>query len=76
VINVSSVHQTIPKPNYLGYSVSKGGMQNPTRTLALELDGRDERSRPVARRSVSDHPQHRAVARDGGGIGPARSRIG
>jgi NAD(P)-dependent dehydrogenase (short-subunit alcohol dehydrogenase family) len=26
----------IPKPNYLGYSASKGGMQNLTRTLALE----------------------------------------
>jgi glucose 1-dehydrogenase len=36
IINVSSVHQVIPKPNYLGYSVSKGGMQNLTRTLALE----------------------------------------
>jgi len=36
VINVSSVHQLIPKPNYLGYSASKGGMQNLTRTLALE----------------------------------------
>jgi glucose 1-dehydrogenase len=36
VINVSSVHQIIPKPNYLGYSVSKGGMRNLTRTLALE----------------------------------------
>jgi glucose 1-dehydrogenase len=36
IINVSSVHQLIPKPNYLGYSVSKGGMQNLTRTLALE----------------------------------------
>jgi glucose 1-dehydrogenase len=40
VINVSSVHQIIPKPNYLGYSVSKGGMQNLTRTLALEYGGR------------------------------------
>jgi glucose 1-dehydrogenase len=36
IINVSSVHQKIPKPNYLGYSVSKGGMQNLTTTLALE----------------------------------------
>ena len=36
VINISSVHQLIPKPNYLGYSASKGGMQNLTRTLALE----------------------------------------
>jgi glucose 1-dehydrogenase len=36
IINVSSVHQRIPKPNYLGYSISKGGMQNMTTTLALE----------------------------------------
>ena len=36
VVNVSSVHQLIPKPGYLGYSVSKGGMQNLTTTLALE----------------------------------------
>jgi glucose 1-dehydrogenase len=36
IINISSVHQIIPKPKYLGYSVSKGGMQNMTRTLALE----------------------------------------
>ena len=36
IVNISSVHQRIPKPNYLGYSVSKGGMQNLTTTLALE----------------------------------------
>jgi len=36
VVNVSSVHQRIPKPSYLGYSVSKGGMRNLTTTLALE----------------------------------------
>jgi glucose 1-dehydrogenase len=36
IINISSVHQLIPKPDYLGYSASKGGMQNLTRTLALE----------------------------------------
>jgi len=40
IINVSSVHQRIPKPGYLGYSVSKGGMQNLTTTLALEFAGR------------------------------------
>jgi glucose 1-dehydrogenase len=40
IINISSVHQLIPKPNYLGYSVSKGGMMNLTRTLALEYAGR------------------------------------
>jgi glucose 1-dehydrogenase len=43
IINVSSVHQLIPKPNYLGYSVSKGGMQNLTRTLALEYGGHNIR---------------------------------
>jgi glucose 1-dehydrogenase len=40
IINVSSVHQLIPKPSYLGYSASKGGMQNLTRSLALEYAGR------------------------------------
>jgi glucose 1-dehydrogenase len=43
IINVSSVHQVIPKPRFLSYSVSKGGMQNLTRTLALEYAGRDIR---------------------------------
>lgn len=36
IINVSSVHQEIPRPKYLSYSMSKGGMGNLTRTLALE----------------------------------------
>jgi glucose 1-dehydrogenase len=40
VVNVSSVHQLIPKPSYLGYSTSKGGIQNLTRSLALEYAGR------------------------------------
>jgi glucose 1-dehydrogenase len=40
IVNVSSVHQVIPKPKYLSYSVSKGGMQNLTRTLALEYAAR------------------------------------
>src|SRR4051794_20085627 len=40
IVNVSSVHQLIPKPDYLGYSCSKGGIMNLTRTLALEYAGR------------------------------------
>jgi len=43
IINVSSVHQIIPKPRFVGYSVSKGGMQNLTHTLALEYAGRNIR---------------------------------
>jgi glucose 1-dehydrogenase len=40
IVNISSVHQLIPKPGYIGYSTSKGGMQNLTRTLALEYASR------------------------------------
>ena len=40
IVNVSSVHQVIPKPRFVGYSVSKGGMQNLTQTLALEYAAR------------------------------------
>jgi glucose 1-dehydrogenase len=48
VVNISSVHQLIPKPDYLGYSASKGGMQNLTRTLALEYAGQGIRVNAVA----------------------------
>ncbi len=37
VINTSSVHEVIPKPGFLAYSMSKGGLGNLTRTLALEF---------------------------------------
>ncbi len=43
IINVSSVHQEIPKPRFLGYSASKGGIENVTRTLALEYAAHDIR---------------------------------
>ncbi len=36
IINNSSVHEIIPRPQYLSYSVSKGGLENMTKTLALE----------------------------------------
>jgi glucose 1-dehydrogenase len=48
IVNVSSVHQEIPKPRFLGYSVSKGGMQNLTRSLALEYADRGIRVNAVA----------------------------
>ncbi|SRR6266536_370909 len=47
IVNISSVHQRIPKPGYLGYSVSKGGMQNLTTTLALEYAGQGIRVNAV-----------------------------
>ena len=48
MINVSSVHEVIPKPNYVGYSVSKGGLGNLTRSLALEYGAQNIRVNAVA----------------------------
>lgn len=47
IINNSSVHEIIPKPKYLSYSISKGGMENLTRTLALEYADRGIRVNAV-----------------------------
>jgi glucose 1-dehydrogenase len=47
IINCSSVHQIVPKPGYLAYSISKGGMASLTRTLALEFAGRGIRVNAV-----------------------------
>jgi glucose 1-dehydrogenase len=37
IINTTSVHEIVPKPGYLAYSMAKGGLGNLTRTLALEF---------------------------------------
>jgi glucose 1-dehydrogenase len=68
IINVSSVHQLIPKPRFLSYSVSKGGMQNLTRTLALEYAGQGIRVNGIGpgatvtpiNRAWIDDPEKRA----------------
>ncbi len=39
IVNNSSVHEIIPKPKYLSYSISKAGLENLTKTLALEYAG-------------------------------------
>ena len=69
IVNISSVHQVIPKPKFLGYSVSKGGMQNLTRTLALEYAGRGIRVNAIGpgatvtpiNRAWVDDPEKRAL---------------
>lgn len=40
IINISSVHEIIPRPLYVSYSISKGGMGNMTKSLALEYADR------------------------------------
>ena len=47
ILNDSSVHEIIPKPKYLSYSISKGGMENLTKTLALEYSGQGIRVNAV-----------------------------
>ena len=37
IVNISSVHQTIPKPYYVPYATSKAGIEMMTKTMALEL---------------------------------------
>lgn len=69
IINCSSVHQIIPKPGYLAYSISKGGMANLTRTLALEFAGRGIRVNAVGPGAIdtpinaawTDDPEKRGV---------------
>jgi glucose 1-dehydrogenase len=69
ILNNSSVHEIIPKPKYLSYSVSKGGMHNLTRTLALEYAGQGVRVNAVGPGAVVtpinkawvDDPNARAV---------------
>jgi glucose 1-dehydrogenase len=43
----SSVHEIIPKPTYVSYSISKGGIENLTKTLALEYASRGIRVNAV-----------------------------
>jgi glucose 1-dehydrogenase len=47
IVNDSSVHEIIPKPKYLPYSISKGGIENMTKTLALEYADRGIRVNAV-----------------------------
>jgi glucose 1-dehydrogenase len=47
IVNNSSVHEIIPKPKYLPYSISKGGLENLTKSLALEYADRGIRVNSV-----------------------------
>jgi glucose 1-dehydrogenase len=48
IINISSVHQIIPKPHYLPYATSKAGIEMMTKTMALELASQNIRANLVA----------------------------
>lgn len=48
IINISSVHQLIPKPHFVPYATSKAGIEMMTRTMALEFAGDNIRANLVA----------------------------
>jgi glucose 1-dehydrogenase len=48
IINISSVHQQIPKPHYIPYATSKAGLEMMTKTMALELAKYNIRANIVA----------------------------
>ena len=48
IINTTSVHEVIPKPEYVAYAASKAGLGAITRTLALEYGRRGIRVNAVA----------------------------
>jgi len=53
IINISSVHQVIPKPLYVHYASSKGGLNMLTKTMALELARHNIRVNAVAPGAVA-----------------------
>lgn len=55
IINISSVHQVIPKPFYIPYSASKGGLEMMTKTMALELAKDNIRANLVAPGAIQTH---------------------
>lgn len=69
IVNISSVHEIIPRPMYASYSISKGGMENLTKTLALEYAARGIRVNAIApgatitpiNQDWIDHPEKKAI---------------
>lgn len=48
IVNISSVHQEIPKPFYVAYASAKAGIKMMTKTMALELSRYNIRVNAVA----------------------------
>ena len=74
IINNSSAHQVIPKPGYLGYSVSKNALNGLTITLALEYAEHGIRVNAVAPGAILT-PMNTVVAQDPEALAELESHI-
>lgn len=53
IINISSVHESIPQPQSAPYSASKEGMEMLTKTVVLELADKGIRVNGIAPRAIA-----------------------
>ncbi len=74
IINNSSAHQIIPKPGYLGYSVSKNALNGLTITLALEYAEHGIRVNAVAPGAILT-PMNAEVAQNPEALAELESHI-
>jgi glucose 1-dehydrogenase len=58
IINISSVHQKIPKPSHIHYSSSKGGVRMLTESLAAEYAHLGIRVNAIAPGAIHTHMNH------------------
>ena len=74
IINISSVHQIIPKPHYVPYATSKAGIEMMTKTMALELAHDNIRVNAVAPGAI-ETDMNQELKEDKAGLSKVLRRI-